>query len=323
MMLKLMAGLTVYHLRFSVRAHEFTSFGSQPGSAIRGALYQALSRQYCPDTLLTHLPGHQSACPVCWLLATEDPESSRGRNLPRPLTIEPPSPDLLLEGGDEWEFGLTLIGHRALETFPHLVRAVQEMGRTGVGRGRGRFTLIDIESINPLQNSRLCLLNGRRVNNPELPVTATEIKQATGELSKDRLILNLLSPLRIGENKRLSRYPNLGILVRRLLERCQAMVTTFGKANPIAEEQQLWKELTLKLSEVSEQAQLISDQTTWLDVQSGSRRTGNTSPIGGLVGFVEWEGDFSEILPWVLWGQSIHVGKSTVKGNGWYEVLKG
>jgi hypothetical protein len=33
-----------------------------------------------------------------------------------------------------------------------------------------------------------------------------------------------------------------------------------------------------------------------------------------------WEGDVTRLRPWLLWGQSLHVGKDAVKGNGWYQV---
>ena len=38
--------------------------------------------------------------------------------------------------------------------------------------------------------------------------------------------------------------------------------------------------------------------------------------LGGLVGTAAYEGDFAEFLPWLLWGQLVHVGKNATFGLG-------
>jgi len=43
-------------------------------------------------------------------------------------------------------------------------------------------------------------------------------------------------------------------------------------------------------------------------------------PLGGFVGTVHYEGDLSQLLPFILLGQSLQVGKNTMKGCGWYEI---
>ena len=40
------------------------------------------------------------------------------------------------------------------------------------------------------------------------------------------------------------------------------------------------------------------------------------------MGRAVYHGDLKPLLPWVLMGQSVHVGKSAVKGDGWYEVMR-
>lgn len=319
-MLSLMEGLTVYQVQVSCKARDIISFGPQPGSAVRGALYTALSHQFCPDTGMRHLPGHSRACPVCWLLATEDPGGERGHNLPRPLTIQPPKDDLIVEVGRIWSFGISLVGERAGASLPFLVRAIQEMGKGGLGRGRGRFTLEGLSENNRIEGTRRELLNGGKLQNLATAVCAEKVQAAAERLPGDRVTLRFLTPLRIGEGKRLLHQPDLSVIMRRLLERCQAMAIHFGRPNPIAEDRDNWRELSLTLSEISEACRLTHNWTRWLDVQSGSRRSGTTTPIGGLVGGAIWEGDLAPLISWLLWGSTLHVGKSTVKGNGWFEI---
>ncbi len=318
-MLDLMQDVFVHHLRFEAQAREMASLGIQAGSALRGALYAALSRQFCPDRQAAHLPGHKVACPVCRLLAAEDPTGERGQDLPRPLTIEPPPGPRELATGECWRFGLSLIGQDALDAFPYLIRAVQSMGELGVNHGR--FDLAGIAAYNPLTDEAVDLLNGRRVSPPVIPVTAALLQAHAERLPGDRVTLEFVAPLRIGEAKRLCHTPDLGVLLRRLIERCQAVVTHFTRNREI-QDRGHWREVSLRLSEVAEQSQLIRDDTRWLDAQSWSRRTERASPIGGLVGLATWEGNLVEAIPWLLWGQSLHVGKSAVKGNGWYRFVK-
>lgn len=322
---RLMAGVRVYHVQFEVESEQAVEFNRLAGSALRGALYHALSRQFCPDAGTRHLPRHQAACPVCWLLATEDPAQQRGRDLPHPLAIRPPRGDRVYEAGERWAFGVALVGERARASLPYLVRAVQTMGAGGVGRGRGRFKLVNLRETNPLLRTHHPLLRGEVVLSPGAPVTAALVREAAAIHGGGSLTLHLLTPLRAGEEGRLMRWPDLRVIVRRLLERCQAMATHYGDPAPPPNAPSVsdpanWRAVHLRLGEAAAAARLIEDRTRWVEAWSNSRRTGRSSPVGGLVGWATWAGVQAALLPWLLWGQSLQVGKSTVKGNGWYVV---
>ena len=66
--------------------------------------------------------------------------------------------------------------------------------------------------------------------------------------------------------------------------------------------------------------EIVSDETCWFEAWSGSRRDGRMKPLGGFVGKVQYRGDFSTMLPYILLGQTLQVGKNTVKGCGWYDI---
>lgn len=318
---RLMTGVRVYHIEFEVVSLQTVQFSSAPGSALRGALYHALSRQFCADSGLRHLPRHQAACPVCWLLATEDPQQQHGRNLPHPLALRPPlEGEGVYEAGAHWTFGMALVGERARASLPHLVRAAQQMGTGGVGLGRGQFRVEDVCETNPLLRTRHTLLRGEYILSPGAPVTAELVREVSAIYNGKQVRLNLLTPLRVGEDERVMRKPDLGVIMRRLVERCQAMAAHYGDAAPVAENADHWRAVYLHLSQMAASARLVEDNTRWVEGWSSSRRTGRRSPVGGLVGQVRWEQVAGVLLPWLVWGQSVQVGKSTVKGNGWYVV---
>jgi hypothetical protein len=55
-----------------------------------------------------------------------------------------------------------------------------------------------------------------------------------------------------------------------------------------------------------------------------SQRKGGPTHLGGLVGdVILWAPDWQLLLPYLLWGESIQVGKNVVKGCGWYTLTTG
>lgn len=314
-----MEGVSVYQFEFTARTQELVSFGVQPGAQLRGALYNALSRQFCSETGFEHTPGHHSRCPVCWLLANEDTENERGRDLPRPLILQPPLGSTLIPAGQTFRFGIGLVGAKAFSAFKFVIRALETVGKEGVGFGRGRFWLEAVRIVQPFSGHDVPLLKGARLSlPPDLPIQQAHIVTRAADFPTDQVALRFLTPLRIGEQNHLAHEPMLGVMLRRLIERCQSMAAHYG--DRAAYNAAMWRGLYEHLGEIGDASRLIYDETHWLDVQSGSRRRGTTSPIGGLIGSALWEGDFGPVLPWLLWGQILHVGKSTVKGNGWYVV---
>jgi len=308
--------MSVSHVRFVVQALEGIILEGQPGSALRGALYLALSDSFCTQPDGIQQPDHAETCPVCWLLAREAPNATRGADLPRPLVIEPP-PARHYQRGETLTFGISLIG-RAQNLFPFVARAVQKMGALGIGVGRGRFKLISIAEYSPLLDAERTLMTDRRVSAPTLQVTPERIADAIRP--RDYVLLEFLSPLRLTANNKLVKTPDPRIFIQRLIERCQRLAEYYAEIDlpPTATE---WRGLSDTLCQQAATWQIGYDSTQWVEAFSGSRRQGRVTPIGGLVGVVRWDGDVTEAYAWLLWGQSLHVGKDAVKGNGWYRLF--
>ena len=113
-----MDGLRVYCFTITAVAAERIEFGLQPGAQLRGAIYNALLGHFCSETGFEQTEGHQDRCPVCWLLATENKNNERGRDLPRPFLLQPPL-KVSVEIGDSFQFEMRFIGRRALGIFTH------------------------------------------------------------------------------------------------------------------------------------------------------------------------------------------------------------
>jgi hypothetical protein len=325
----------VHHLWFEVETVTALALPPPAGPKLRAALFQALS-MVCPLGADANAPPeHKAVCPVCWLLATEKPGDRGGKDLPRPMTIEPPLD--LKQGkmgpGERFGFGLSLFA-QAANLFPYLALGVPEMGRRGLGRRlpelegeRGRFVLRRAEAINPLSQERQLLLDAARgplFQTPCIPVTGEQVGEwASGQVDKwaseqvGEVVVEFLTPTRIVSEGRLVQRPLFGPLFARLLGRLRALSTHYADGALVADEDRP------DLLALAEQVQLVREAGEWDDGHSYSRRLGRSTPLGGFVGRATYQAPsdvWRSLLPYLLWGQSTHVGKSATKGNGWYRV---
>ncbi len=323
--------LTLHYLEFEMETTTRLGLYEHSGTALRAALYATLSRHFCPAPAGMRAsldPTHQTYCPVCWLLAREEPESTRGKDVPRALTLRPPLGTRTdLRPGERWRFGLILFGSQAASLFPYLVVATARMGETGVGRPvdngqRGRAVLRRVWAVNPLAELRQLLVpeGSNRVEPPTLAITATDVAAAGARLSAQaqaqgqRLRVNFLTPTRLVDREMLAHTPVFITLFERVLGRLRQLTTWYAEGEALELEIE-------RLLPLADDVRLVTDQTQWVDLQSPSRQKQYASPIGGFVGQATYQSEnWDQLLPWLLWGQMTQVGKNTVKGNGWYEV---
>lgn len=325
----MMFSLTTTHLRFVCEATtplrlEVETY--RAGQNLRGALGQVMTRAHCTGDARD--AAHVATCPVHWLLAANEKpgQERRGYTIVPPLPHRDDSSNRLHAPSERFEFGITLFGD-ALKFLPYFVLAVPEMGRAGVGIGRGKFALKSVWAENPLSGERECLLaeNDNLVHTPTLTLTHAQVEQVASagrqvadgdskiENQKSNLAVHFLTPTRLIEEGDLAKAPSFAVLFARLLKRLDDLAEQHagGAGRP--------REEIDALEHLAARVQLIEAQTRWVEVWSGSQRRGARSPLSGLVGRAVYAAEravWSPLLPWLLWGQLAQVGKSTVKGNG-------
>ncbi|MCZ7668769.1 MAG: CRISPR system precrRNA processing endoribonuclease RAMP protein Cas6 [Chloroflexi bacterium] len=75
---------------------------------------------------------------------------------------------------------------------------------------------------------------------------------------------------------------------------------------------------------LADQVRLVDADIHWHEIWVHSGRKGRKTPLSGFTGSATYRTDnWSPLLPWLLWGQAAQVGKSTVKGNGVYQLTGG
>jgi hypothetical protein len=342
-----MENFSAHRLRVVAEVQSIIELNEHQGSAIRGSLFHALRSRFCMNREAKECAACPLAasCPVATLVSTLKPQSGRGRDVPRPYTIQPPSlgsghplerPDGRLvfcyRPGEGFEFGLTLYA-QALQLFPYVVLAVKELEQGGIGRRtkqadgrwrRGTFALREVWAENPLTGERQPVMEAgdNLVQVPDVPITHAQVcqwaNQRIGECAPhlSRITLHFLTPTRIIRQGRLLKPGRFSFqpFFQRLMERLEALSRDFTDTPLRFDDPR-------GLIEAAGRVEVADHRLVWEELRSYSTRRRAESPTSGLMGSVVLKADdWSPFWPWLVWGQFVHVGKDAVKGNGWYEV---
>jgi hypothetical protein len=214
---------------------------------------------------------------------------------------------------------MTLIG-KASGLFPYLVQALARAGERGVGYGRGCFRITAIESYLPFSKECEGLLVNGQVKMPSLQFGQEKVREAAKSLPLDALRLRFLTPMTLKDRGQILKRPDFTALIKRLLERAQALAYHYGETSG---DQKIWQPVYEDLGKATEAIRITQDHTRWVDIRAGSRRSNRYNEIGGFVGEARFEGKLQAFHEWLLWGQSLQVGKHVIKGNGSYEIAGG
>jgi hypothetical protein len=330
-----MSALTVHHLRYTIRAAESLALDQHPGSALRGAIFQALLRRFCAlphQTDCATCPLAQS-CPVAALVAPLRDEEPRGRDVPRPFVIRPPlvaafgENGMQLEAGQRTRFELVLIGSAA-RLFPYVVMSTAVLQGGGLGRPlranggrRGRFTVEQIVSWHPFTDQEVVLYQQgqQAVRVPELAVTEADVRARAARIGSADLRLRFLTPTRLIAGGKIAHAPEPAVLAARLAERLDALERDYAPVLVGVDADNgpgRWRVVADACD-----LRVAQHATTWVDAQSYSARQQRRTPIGGFIGSAHLVGDAPLALRELLvWGELLHVGKDVAKGNGWYQI---
>ena len=151
--------------RFTVCAKEHIRFPSYKGAAFRGGFGYAFKRvvcvikgKECDDCLL------KQKCIYSYIFETPPPQDTEMLRLypkvPHPFVIEPPITEKqTFEPGEEFSFHLVLIGN-AIDYLPYFIYTFTELGKQGIGQGRGKYDLIQVEGMD-LEGTAVKIYNNK------------------------------------------------------------------------------------------------------------------------------------------------------------------
>ena len=228
---------------------------------------------------------------------------------PHPVVIEPPEETRnIYEPEVEFQVGLVLIG-RALDHLPYFIYGFEEMGRRGLGSGRGKAILTRVIALGSEEDQCIYRVDTGRLAR-DYPV---HVGPPGGEEAGTRLRLRFRTPVRLKTRGRYARRIDFASLVRALLRRTSDLAYFHCGAELDLDYRQ-WIERAAVVREVS-------DRTRWHDWERYSRRQDRRIKLGGLVGEMEFAGEWGPFLPLLRMGADLHVGKGTIFGMGRYEIF--
>ncbi|MCX7857058.1 MAG: CRISPR system precrRNA processing endoribonuclease RAMP protein Cas6 [Deltaproteobacteria bacterium] len=305
-------------LGFYIKAETELILPQYKGSTLRGGFGQVLKdvvcaiKKDCSDCIL------KSRCVYSYVFETEPLGSaeilnmSKYERIPHPFILEPPEEErTVYPEGSNLSFNLILIGN-AVQYFPYFVFAFLELGRRGIGRKKGKYSIFQIMD---LKDSRVVFTDERQtlseiepsvIEIPDIPINDKEIRRVT---------LSLKTPLRLKFSRDLVVNLKFHMLLRNLLRRL-TLIYYFHC------ERQKPKWDTKALIRKAENVVTITSDTSWFDWERYSSRQSLKLKMGGLIGNITFEGELNSFLPILKAGEILHAGKGTSFGLGRYEIVE-
>ncbi len=279
------------------------------GSTFRGAFGHALKkvacslrRQQCDDCLLA------ASCAYALIFATERLSGGRVSARPHPYILRVPlEKKRHYSQGDSLKFGLTLLGP-AVSFLPHVIYCLEEMGKSGLGKGtkeqQGLFSLsfvsVGEKVLYRSEEKKLLSIEPLRLalTPPPLPVSAFTIVFHT--------------PLRCKYKDIFLRHIYFLHLVRAALRRVHILEKCYGDPD-----------FSINFHQLCEAAELVSvtrEDTYWEEYQRYSNRQKRSMLLGGVVGELSFAGELTPYLPYFRYVEQVGLGKQTAFGFGRLEV---
>ncbi|HIC92224.1 MAG TPA: CRISPR system precrRNA processing endoribonuclease RAMP protein Cas6 [Syntrophaceae bacterium] len=307
--------------QFKITATTPLSLPTYKGSTLRGSFGTAFKRiaciskqKICGNCLI------KDKCIYIYIFETPPPADTqmmkRYPSVPHPFILLPPSEEkTAYEPGEGLFFYLTLIG-RTIHYLPYFIYTFEEVGRMGIGKGRGKFILSEVLGLDRhkreirIYNGKTKTLKGQKVIN----LTWNRLIDHCEFPANPQLItLNFLTPTRFKYDGRLVLDLEFHILIRNLLRR----ISTLYYFHCGQELKVDYKALIKKAQEVENKDR----ELRWYDWERYSRRQDTRMKLGGFMGRITFKGEMKEFMPYIILGEYIHVGKGTGFGLGKYEIL--
>ncbi|MDI1471295.1 MAG: CRISPR system precrRNA processing endoribonuclease RAMP protein Cas6 [Thermodesulfovibrio sp.] len=299
---------------FTLEAVELLYLPYYKGSTFRGGFGNVFKKIACPlrfseckDCIL------RENCVYVYIFETIPNEKAQILNMnkyekiPHPFIIEPPeNTENLIPVGQTITFNLILIG-RAIDYIPYFIYVFEELGKIGIGKGRGKYKLQKVQ-VNEQTIYKKGILKKIPSQVLELPV---KFKPSD---KKDILKIKIYTPVRIKYQRKFCSELDFHILIRNLLRRLTLLSFFHCSENPDIQ----YKEMIFH----AENVRTLSSNLSWYDWERYSTRQETRMKLGGVIGEITYEGDITPFMPYLRAGEIFHIGKGTSFGLGKYQIIK-
>lgn len=347
--------------RFTVCAREQIRLPYYKGAVFRGGFGYAFKKVVCVvkgkpcDACLL-----KQKCIYSYIFETPPPDDTEILRLypkvPHPFVIEPPVTEKqAFAPGESFSFHLLLIGN-AIDYLPYFIYTFTELGKQGIGQGRGRYDLVQVEGIGLDGAAEEIYTNKTQTLTNHYPIIQAY------QLDRQRPVADTFPPewKHFAVNARTNdesvtenRTATSSYKERKDLapEENRRNTTTISLKTPLRirfdgqitdklEFHVLLRNLLRRISSLSyfhcskrldvdfkgliEKAVTVKQAQSdirWYDWKRYSTRQEEWMSLGGIIGSVLYEGDMSDFMALLRLGEYVHVGKGTSFGLGKYEMV--
>ncbi len=276
------------------------------GSTLRGAFGYAFRKAVCV--------ARNMDCPSCpiydrcvYAYVFDTPTVGKNGLLqktpfaPHPFVLTPPPIGRNeFRRGETLRFGLTLFG-RAVNYLPHFLMALEVLGRSGLGRNRGRLALT-----RTTQDGTIISDGTELMGEPRPHYIAELDGNAHGDIHGVKI--DFLTPTKLIWRGRILYEPHFPAIVEAISRRLRWLVQfhTDGK----------WDYPAEQLRTPAEKVELKSHDVRDFDLFRYSTRKRRRMQFKGFIGEAVFEGETDIFLPLLKAGEVIHIGKATSFGFG-------
>lgn len=333
--------------KFRCRAADVLNLPAYKGSTLRGGFGVTFRRVVCVTKLpvcqpciLRYKCSYSYVFETPYLAAADDARDASGPAQragqatfePHPFVIEPPLEDKeTYQPGDELNFDLILVG-KAIDYLPYFIFTFEEMGRSGIGRGRGRYRLekvLCIADANDTSREQPVLYDGQtrlfynrclvrnfkdHVLNEARAIRESPLLRSADNRASAQITLRFLTPTRIKYKDRLTSDIDFEIVMRNLLRRLSLL-------SEVHCDEKLNLDYRKLISDARDSVRTVSSNLRWYDWERYSQRQQTRLKMGGFRGEITFEGRLEDFLPFLVLGKYLHIGKGTAYGLGKYEIV--
>lgn len=348
--------------RFTICARERIRFPAYKGAAFRGGFGYAFKRvvcvvksKTCDECLL------KQKCIYSYIFETPPPQDTEMLRLypkvPHPFVIEPPIIEKqTFEPGETFSFHLILIGN-AIDYLPYFIYTFTELGKQGIGQGRGKYDLLHVEGMD-LENEAIQIYDHKTqtltnhypiiqarqlASQHSAPVNGQGV-ETHNRIKQHQATSSSISPPYEGGDKgeviksdtippdhnnkitislltplrlRFDSHITDKIEFHVLIRNLLRRISSLSYFHCGEKFQVDFKGLIEKAKGVK----LSKGDIHWYDWKRYSTRQEEWMSLGGVTGTVSYEGDISNFILLLRLGEYVHVGKGTSFGLGKYEIL--
>lgn len=313
-----LAQLKLSQLRFTLCMKEpLDMLPRYYGSMLRGGLGIRFKRLVCVqpqiDTCSACSLLHQCAFPAVFEtpLPPDIPDAPHLQEV-SPFMLAPVTEAKRLDAGERLSFDLTLFGN-AIDYLPYFVISLRQLGeKGGLGRTRASYTLEDVIERTPGNMEQLVYTARTGTVNirPTAAVLGDILPRLPGSVTGVRI--DIQTPMRIRRQRKVTTTPDFVDFCRALLRRLSQLLIVPGRG--------IWQVDEASVLAAAKKIELVDQNLRVEKWKRYSSRQKQSIWMDGIVGEMELQGDLRPLLPLLLAGQWLRVGRGSTFGNGQYSV---